>query len=577
MNTEDEALEEILGETRGSLWLRIGGRLFSIFTFVVMILLMLVMFRQSAQTDQDAFEAFKREANVQNVMNSTRLVQSISAEEFLSFGSSNRRGGPCQALLTPTPSSPPSGACVQWVNKKIDALIHGRFVGISALRILSRVRPTTGFSEPLPSLSRILRDLNSLERWVVPLAPSIDTFLEDELYTRLLARVELASRTHPDSRWRIVRARLDALAVKVGGTSRARCDLCARLIWGKNTGVEPPSSMRRVDPNDSFEVYSWQAECLRKLPVLIEPKYAQLCPLPSKEHALWDLAKAAQVKGERVARKRFKKAAEWLKSTSDLLVEDQGLKPRVGATVPDTLECGVLNLGEHGVGLRTLATTAARVFNGRAMTLMNNSAIKAGALVDAEEAIKKAICFRKSAKQTSAEVALSQENLAVIAYRRAYLKAKADKTDAEDIKKAFDEARCLAEIAVADNVNLPWSWTVIYITGASYQSLWGNDSEQTDCKELVDDSSLGLIRVRPNREVWRRLIFMEPGAFAPDELPGLLPLLSTEWNSTGYDDLRGVLSDIEREHNALQNRENGVLAHIWRLLKPFREMWSAVL
>ncbi len=508
--TEEEALQELLNADQSISWSRVTAWVASVVTLVVVVALMIVTMRQIAQTDRDAFDAHLREARVQQALDSAREVQAISAEQFLSFG---------------TPASFGS-------DPSLDAIFaefaHARFVPIGALRTLRELATDSEATSNERALAKVILEINSLERWIAPLAESTSELTSDAHYVAALEGI-------PDSDqapWPIVRRRLDAVAVSVSGANDGTCDLCAKLLWGDdvaNVSAEDEPSF--VDPKVSFGLAVWQAECLRKLPTLVEPEFASCDGEGSEESR-----REARAHGREVAEQRFREA------TRSFEIQSAG---------PDEKICGVLTSDQReAAGRRTLATHAARAYNGLAMSLVNHDAVTAEQLGAATEAIDRAICLRQEAQETRAQVAASRENLAVIAYREAW--QAHDAGNEQDASKAFNRARCHAEVAVRDNPNLPWSWTILYLTNTARSSVF---EEAPDCAEALEGADVTVSRQSRSRSgLWRRLTFFEYDAFAPEELPGLLPMFpSGRFNRTGYGDLATMLLDLREDHLALRD------------------------
>ncbi|MEN0060718.1 MAG: hypothetical protein AAGA48_01140 [Myxococcota bacterium] len=513
--TEDEALDELLNGERSLSWSRVTTWVASVVTLLVIVALLAVTMQQIAQTDRDAFDAHLREARVQRALDAAREVQAIGAEQFLSFGAP-RGATKCQEGLE-------AEGCSAGFRRIVQDFVHGRFVDFNAVRELRAVAGAGGGDEQ--ALAAVILDINSLERWVAPLAESAADLEGDELYRSVTARLP----NDREAAWSRIRDRLDAVSLGVSGANEGSCEVCARMLWGDPGEVAAGAAPSFIDPADSFTLSVWQAECLRKLPILADPAYAN-CDMTAHSD---DEHETAQAMGRVTAQERFEAATAWLEAqaSSD------------GEKVCDVLE------GGSGTGRRTVSVIAGRAYNGLAMSLINRDAVSSLHLKQASEAINRAICFREEAKETRAQVAASRENLAVIAYRRAWQKQVEGERD--DASEAFGQARCLAEAAVADNANLPWSWTILYLTHTASSSVFAD----LDCAEAMGqpDSEVGN-RSRTRARLWRKLTFFDPDAFAPEELPGLLRMFPEgEFNRTGYTNLAPLLVDVADDHRALRD------------------------
>lgn len=565
--TEEDALQQIFAEANRTSISRWSGWILSVFIVLVMLLLMASTYRQKLQTDQDAFAAHKREVRVQQALNTARRVQAIGAEQFLSFGA-RPSSDPC------TPGdTPPSAACLKAIQQDLQTLIHGQFLSIRGLR---RLRYASNLSSAEPSaaadrqtlqlLSHALLDLNALERWVLPLAETPTDVTSHSLYRRIVTEIQTGAAAHPDPRWSRVKARLLALPVAVSGAQASTCAQCADLVQAL---AEQP-----IRPEDTLEVYVWQAECLRKLPHLASTTADEACQTPSEPRTASALAP-----GEHSARRAFNQAVRWIENHPNLLMGKA--PPRPGGAPLQNKVCSTVNIGAADggdIGLRTFATTAARAFNGRAMTVLNTKQATAARLDRARDAIDKAICFRQAAQQTPAEVALSLENRAVIAYRRGYETALTGQVEAA--RAGFDTARCLAEAAVHDNVNLPWSWTIIYLTGALYQSPLS--TPEKSCSDILSEADLSHgvknYPIRRSSQVLRQLGFLAPEAYAIDELRNLLPILPSDHalNPTGYTTLDELINKAAEHHETYKSGEYSLLMEWNRPFVNMSKFWDAL-
>ncbi|MBX2799194.1 MAG: hypothetical protein KTR31_16085 [Myxococcales bacterium] len=526
--SEDEALKELLEGDGGQTWRRLLSTLWSGLTLVVVVALMFVTMRQIAQAQQDAFEAHQRETEVQQALDRARLVQAIGSEQFLSFGSSSFQRNPCAT----SPQSDgeaetgPSARCLRDVDRAIDDLLQGRFVEISQIRTLRTFLQAPDGPASKRDLADALLKLNSLERWAAPLAADRDEVTEHQLYRTVRGLVQRGQQRHSDPRWTLAQVRLDGVVLGVTGAGADVCDVCADLLWTPASD-DTERTRRALRPSDSLEAFVWQAECLRKLPTLSDASFIDTCGGDGTASGRVSARSAARQQGAKDAEQLFRDAAAWLEHQA-----------------PDgdraVLRCGVLADSGEGAGIRTMATTASRAYNGLGMTLLNREGVDDARLSDAQLAIEKAVCLREAAQQTPAQVAASRENLAVIAYRTAYLAHEEGRTS--DARTALGHARCFAEASVHHNRNLPWSWTLLHLT----QGI-GTDE---DCTAVLGSPTA--FRSRSRSEVWRQLTFFEPQSFAPDELQGLLPLLrDRSLNKTGYEGLQPMLEDLAVAHEAL--------------------------
>lgn len=527
--SEDQVLDELLGSQRTGWLQRLLRIAFSLGTLTLLLVLSVLIMREIHLSEQEAYESHRAERRVQLGLTAAHDVQTSSAEQFLSFN----------AVGAPDPCQPRGGAvdvaaCGRRAGAILDHALQGRFVGVSELRSLRTFATLSDAAEAERTVAQAVTSLNSLERWVVPLATDVDRFVEDPYYAALLDTVDTQQLDSP--RASALRARVHALPLQVAGTPDARRPYCERILWDGDDAV-------LISPETSLEVLIWQAECLRKDPSLIDRSFTSAADATAPDEPDADaLRAAAMIKGRRAAVARFQQAVDAIEAPPE----------RSGRRV-----CGVELDPDITVGLRTFATSAARAYNGLAMTLITGQPTEAS-LDAARDAIRKAVCFRKEAKQTAAVQAGSQENLAVIAYKRAHLALEAGNEPAA--WHAFKEARCEAERAVRDNPLLPWSWTVLYITETALRSPWSD--EEIDCEAMFR------IDVRYKRRaipaIWRKLTFFAPTRFAPDELPTLLPLATSPspFNETGFDDLEALLEAQDAEHARVEAYEDTVWTQI---------------
>ncbi|MEM6928715.1 MAG: hypothetical protein AAF602_17385 [Myxococcota bacterium] len=509
--TEEEALEELLNADQSISWSRITAWVASVVTFVVVVALMIVTMRQIAQTDRDAFDAHLREARVQQALDAAREVQVISAEQFRAIGMASRSSDDAS------------------LQSLYDDFVHGRFIPFDSLRRLRRVVTSETATNEDRLVASLILEMNSLERWIAPLAESTSDLQADQHYLAI-------ERQLPDGEsskeLALLRRRLDSIAVAVGGANEGSCERCANLLWGDDLeSLDPEASPSFIDPADSFALAVWQAECLRKLPILVDPAFATC----SGEHTDEEHA-ASQKRGRGVAEERFQVATEAFQAAS-----------ADGEAFICDVMAGDINEAQ---GNRTVATHAARAYNGLAMSIINHESVSAERLADARVAIERAICFREEAQETRSQVAASRENLAVIAYREAWQAHSAgNQGTAQD---AFNRARCFAEVAVGDNANLPWSWTILYLTNTARSSIF---EEAPNCAAALGMAEGEVTRQSRSRSsLWRRLSFFEYDAFAPEELPGLLPMFPAgPFNRTGYDSLELMLLELREDHRMLRD------------------------
>lgn len=527
--TEEEALDELLSQDTNPTWSRWAAWIASIVTLGVVVTLMFVTMRQIAQTDRDAYEAHRREVRVQRALDSARQLQSISAEQFLSFGTSRGQAPACTAETVDSP------ACVALAQSVLADFIQGTFLGSDGLRQLRVVAGHPDAPEDLRDIAAFVRDANSLERWVAPMAESVDVLRADQLFRSVSERIPEGG-TGP---WPLVRARLDGIALAVGGANSDTCGACSELLWGDQPGSSDEATPAFIDPSDSFELAVWQAECLRKLPTLSDPAFAG-CSNSARDTSRE--AKLARDKGRQLSEDQFRAATTWFESQ---------------ALPDDHKVCGVLaSASGEPAGRRTIATTAGRAYNGLAMSLINHPKVSTLTLEEAKQAIERAVCFRAEAQQTPSQIAGSGENLAVIAYRDALQALEEGQEEAA--REAFNEAKCRAEAAVTDNVNLPWSWTILYLTHTARPSVF--EGLET-CGDITGrpESEVGG-HGRTSTRLWRQLSFFTPGSFAPEELPGLLPMFPNgPFNRTGYTDLGDMLTDLDEAHDNLAGSEDDLL------------------
>jgi len=510
--TEEQVLDDLLNADRGISWSRVMSWVVPVVTLVVMVALMLVVLQQSAQTDRDAFNAHLREARVQGALDAAREVQAISSEQFLSFRTSAR------GEEAPTLSS------------VVDDFVQGRFIEIGAIRALREI--STDETRPAADreLADLILELDSVERWIAPLSEDADDLRSDEHYLAVKRRIP----DHDEAPWPMVRRRLDSMALQVDGANEGTCDACSRLLWGEDPADGTGATPTFIDPETSFNLSVWQAECLRKLPILVDRSFVG-CPAGREgEEAAFA---SARDRGRVAAIERFEATTAWLEGLS-----------APSDDVSDYI-CDVLSPDETPVaGRRTLAVVAARAYNGLGMSLINRDEVTPTQLDEAETDIDRAICFREEALETSAQVAASRENLAVIAYRAAWELYDNDQRDLAAVQ--FGRARCLAEASVADNPNLPWSWTILYLTNTARASIF---EEAKDCGKVLGVDEI-YRQSRSRSQLWRRLSFFEPDAFAPNELPGLLPMFPEgPFNRTGYDELSMMLIDLRSAHHSLRD------------------------
>lgn len=433
---DDKVLDDLIAnlEGRPARTTRAVGWSLSLATVAVIVLVSLFTLAQISALGRNAAEealrAHRRERQFASALDSLRLSQALLDEQRLSsvlFG-------------PPAPCVHPRG--------DVGCVVDQVLVGLTPLSFEQSRRLADAVNTPSDdpkwdALERAAANLAALERSVVPTAGSAEDIVQHSLYREAKAEVPRS----PSRDWRLLDARLLAVALTANSGPSDRT-LCTSLL------------ARSVEPGDSPEVGSWQAECLRKSGASVE------------------------------ALERFRAVEE-------------ALDAAVGGD-PSRPMCGRIR-----DGARTLAATAARVYNGLSMTLVSTS----GDLGEASEAIEDAICLRRKAMQTPSQVAASEENRAVIAFQQGVRGARA----VADLDVAhLAEARCWAERAIAANPQLPWSWTILHVL---------KSARGLDLPSLPPDSACGRVDPRPSRaEVARRLTFFDLEEFDPDELGKLLPL-----------------------------------------------------
>lgn len=528
--SEEQVLDELLSSQRSGCVGRTISMAFSSATLALLVVLSVLIMREIHLSEQEAYEAHRAERRVQNGLTAAHDVQAASAEQFLSFGNT---GGP-------DPCQPRGNAnvdlarCVAQIDRIIADALHGRFIGISDLRSLRVYAGQPTAAEESRALARAVLALTTLERWVVPMATQVQRFVHDPRYTDLLDLATTAGGGDP--RWPLLRARVHTLALEVAATPVDRRPFCERILWERGGRIQTPA-------DHSLHVLIWQAECLRKDPSLSDARLAIPSGAASDDAEAWRTRRtAALTEGRSAAEAYFQAAVD-------------AIEAPVGG--PSRAVCGIDLDASLSPGLRTYSEMAARAYNGLSMTLISRQPTEP-TLEAARDAIDKAVCFRQEAQQTPAVQAGSQENLAVIAYRRAHLALRSGNEAAA--WHAFKEARCEAERAVRDNPLLPWSWTILYITETALRSPWSE--EQIDC-----DAMFGLdvqVKRRAIPAIWRKLTFFTPARFAPDELPSLLPLAESPspFNETGYDTLEALLSAQAAEWARVEAREEDLWTEI---------------
>lgn len=529
--SEDQVLEELLGSRRSGCLARIVSGAFSVATLAVLLVLSILILREIHLSEQDAYQAHRAERRVQDGLTAAHEVQTASAEQFLSF---NTLSGPDPCATRSAEGPPDPAACHARIDQLVHDAVQGHFIGIGDLRSLRMYMASPARDPGRQELAEAVIALNSLERWVVPLATEVDRFVSDPYYVDLVTTVDRA----PSSGvWPALRARVHALPLQVAGTPQARRPFCEQILWNGSERLD-------ISADDSLEVLTWQAECLRKEPSLIDRSFTSRAAHPDQVDEADQARRAtAMTEGRRTSEAMFKAAVA--------AIETPG-------TTRTRAVCGIDLDEQLTVGLRTFSTIAARAYNGLSMILISQEPTE-DTLDAARTAILKAVCFRQEAKQTPAVQAGSQENLAVIAYQRAQLALQQGNEAAA--WHAFKESRCEAERAVRDNPLLPWSWTIIYITETAMRSPWSE--EQIDCEAMFAMTD-ARYRRRAIPAIWRQLTFFAPSRFAPDELPSLLPLPEqpSPFNETGYDTLDELLEVQAEEWARLDAQENDVWTEI---------------
>ncbi|MEO0602055.1 MAG: hypothetical protein AAF211_11510, partial [Myxococcota bacterium] len=209
--TEEEALEELLNADQSISWSRITAWVASVVTFVVVVALMIVTMRQIAQTDRDAFDAHLREARVQQALDAAREVQVISAEQFRAIGMASRSSDDAS------------------LQSLYDDFVHGRFIPLDSLRKLRSVVNSEAATEEDRLVASLILEMNSLERWIAPLAESTGDLRADQHYLAIEQRLPDGAGSKELA---LLRRRLDSIAVAVGGANEGYCELCSNLLCG---------------------------------------------------------------------------------------------------------------------------------------------------------------------------------------------------------------------------------------------------------------------------------------------------------------------------------------------------------
>lgn len=432
-----------------------------------------------ARAKLDAYDAHLRDRDLRAALDSLRASQAMLDEQRLVSVVDDPRS--CRKLHRPADFQPMPGNPGDIPAEEAACLVDQVLLGAKTLSFgestaLGTEAATTGD----PVLAAV-RDLLALERNVAPTAGSARAVRAHPLYGGI---ANAAPPGVDPALWDRILAKRLAIVAAVELTD----DDCAKI------------QHFAVDAAQAFDVVTWQGECLRKR------------------------GTTPDAVGQ--AREHFQRAV-------DALPAILAAQPSLAVSDPKD---EVSLCSRVRAGARTLGATAARAYNGLAMT-----EVSLGDLHDASEHIAEAVCLRRLAMQTEAQVALSEENQAVIAFRKA----------------EWLKARCTAEGALAANGQLTWSWTVLYLlrTGPPpVQAAVAAPCPQVDAAD-AEDRRVDLTRLS-ELDLHQRLTFFADGEFDRSELVKLLP--PTE----GFRELDLLLTNVSADHAALREGRTGTLAEL---------------
>lgn len=179
---------------------------------------------------------------------------------------------------------------------------------------------------------------------------------------------------------------------------------------------------------------------------------------------------------------------------------------------------------------RSYAALAAIIYNGRAMSelalLSETSSIGAEKAEELREWINEAITFRRNAGQTPGEVAFSEENQAIIAFRNG------------DVA----EARCIAERVTRANRNLAWTWVVLSLSSEA-------DGAPPACAGADNN-------IPPRQEeIENELSYFREPDFDVTELSKLLPSAAVASVAPTAPDIAELVAQALERRRAFEQRE----------------------